>query len=210
MADRERVWQISESVGRVLETGASIAALVALIPVLTDINNFTGWKFWFVAIGGAVFVVVGIIRVFGPRSRKSYKRKNTDGIRTYMHSWIKDGKRVAIWTRDMSWANNDETRALLTLKARNDELIVCAPAPTPLLDALVRDGAEANYYTDDKKKYTPASRFTIINYGLPGARVAVGHLEGDRHIITEFSQGEHPAFYMAEDLVKLAREKSDA
>src|SRR5206468_672153 len=59
------------------------------------------------------------------------------GIKRYMLNWIEHGGRVAIWTRDMSWAQNPETRRLLTEKARRNELILCLPE----LNELARERA---------------------------------------------------------------------
>ena len=37
------------------------------------------------------------------------------------------------------------------------------------------------------------------------SRVAVGRQIGDAHVIDEFAAGEHPAYYLAHDLIRLAR-----
>ena len=77
-----------------------------------------------------------------------------------MHDWIEHGGRVAIWTRDMSWAQNQETRGLLTEKARRSELILCLPELGALATELSKAGAEVCAYGATRLE-SPASRFTI-------------------------------------------------
>ena len=121
-----------------------------------------------------------------------------------MHDWIEHGGRVAIWTRDMSWAQNPETRRLLAEKARRNELILCLPELNELATELAAAGAEVCAYGAGHLE-SPASRFTIAFFGRDGSRVAVGRAEGDTHVIDEFSAGGHPAFHLAEDLITLVR-----
>jgi len=117
-----------------------------------------------------------------------------------MHDWIEHGGRVAIWTRDMSWAQNQETRGLLTEKARRSELILCLPELSALATELSKAGAEVCAYGATRLE-SPASRFTIAF--LVG--MAVGRAEQDTHVIEEFSAGTHPVFHIAEDLIAIAR-----
>lgn len=121
-----------------------------------------------------------------------------------MHKWIEHRGRVAIWTRDMSWAQNDETRKLLTKKARNGELILCLPELNDIAEKLKAAGAEVHAY-GAKHLESPASRFTIADFGKDGSQVAAGRAEGHIHLIDEFRAGDHPAFYLAEDLIKFVR-----
>ncbi len=63
-----------------------------------------------------------------------------------MHDWINHGGRVAIWTRDMSWAQDIDTRNLLKGKATRNELILCLPAKNELATELATLGAEVCDY----------------------------------------------------------------
>jgi hypothetical protein len=101
----------------------------------------------------------------------------------------------------MSWANTEKTKQLLLLKAAASELIICLPQVTHLTNELKAAGAEILVY----KHLEPTSRFTIVQYGQDGCRVAVGRRKGDDHVIDEFSAEEHPAFHLAQDLVRFAR-----
>jgi len=103
----------------------------------------------------------------------------------------------------MSWAQNPITEALLTRKANAGELIICMPEMISLADQLEKAGAEIYVYPTDG--YEPASRFTITEFARAGSRVAVGRGKGDLHIIETFDSGDHPSFYLAQDLINLVR-----
>ena len=121
-----------------------------------------------------------------------------------MHHWIEHGGRVAIWTRDMSWAQNAETRGLLREKAKRKELILCLPELNPLATDLAAAGAEVCAYGTQHLE-SPASRFTIVFFGRDGSQVAIGRADGDYHVIDELDARDHPAFYLARDLIALVR-----
>ena len=104
----------------------------------------------------------------------------------------------------MSWAQNPETHGVLTEKARRQELIICLPELNGLATELQGAGAQVYAYGASHLEL-PSSRFTIAFFGRDGSRVAVGRPEGDTHVIDEFRTGDHPAFYLAHDLVTLAR-----
>jgi hypothetical protein len=154
----------------------------------------------------AVVFLVGLIALefVYHRGRRVFPKADVIGIRGYMHNWIEHGGRVAIWTRDLSWAQNAETYKLLTEKARQKELILCLPELNELARTLSNAGAEVCAY-GAKHLESPASRFTIAFFGRDGSRVAVGRAEGDTHVIDEFSAGDHPAYHMAADLITLVR-----
>ena len=88
----------------------------------------------------------------------------------------------------MSWAQTNETRQLLFDKATVGELIICLPQETSLTDELKESGAEV--WTYNALESEPASRFTIVQYGQEGSRVAVGRRKGDYHVIDHFSAEE--------------------
>src|SRR5207249_10642646 len=114
---------------------------------------------------------------------------------------ISRGGRVAIFSRDMSWVQDDEMRTLLGAKAHKNELHICLPQRIPLCDDLERQGAHIHVYP--QLNYTPLSRFTIINKSRSDAHLAVGRAIEGKHLIEEFSLGEHPAFFIADDLIEV-------
>lgn len=181
---------------------ASMAGLlVAFLPSLRDLPS---WAVALLVLAVVAFVVLVVLEFTDRRGRRIYSKDDTQGIKRYMHSWIEHGGRVAIWTRDMSWAQNPETHGVLTKKARRGELILCVPEINALARDLFEAGAEVCAYGAGLLE-APASRFTIIFFGRDGSRVAIGRAEGDTHVIDEFSAGDHPAFHLAADLVTLVR-----
>ena len=161
----------------------------------------------------ALTVAVAMIVVFivateavGHTPYHFFSRGDAKGIGKYMYKWIKNGGRVAVWTRDMSWANDDKIRSLLRTKSKTRELVVCISKPTDLTKELGGLGAEIYFYGDYMQ--TPESRFTIANFQVGGSSVAVGRPDGRWHVIEEFQAGRHPAFHMAFDLVKTVIERN--
>jgi hypothetical protein len=183
---------------------ASVASIVGLMVVLLPSPRDLPW--WAVAllVSAVFFLVILIVLEFiDRRGRRVYAKSDVDGIKKDMHDWIEHGGRVAIWTRDMSWAQNPQTGKLLNEKARRNELILCLPELTELATELSRAGAEVCAY-GAKHLESPASRFTIAFFGRDGSRVAVGRADRDTHVIDEFG-ADGPAFYLAEDLITLVR-----
>ena len=105
-----------------------------------------------------------------------------------------------IFSRDMSWADDEATRQILLEKAERNELTVCVERSIPLTDELRQSGARIVTY--ESLGHVPRSRFTIVDFDRDGARVAVGVRVQDKHVIQEFRSGHHPFFAVAEDLVK--------
>lgn len=136
-----------------------------------------------------------------------FKQTDSASIKKYMLHWIAYGGRVAIWTRDMSWANDEGSKKLLTEKAKNKELIICLPAHTSFSEELQNDGAEIYVYGKSLLS-EPSARFTIAFYGRDGSKVAIGRAKLDKHIIEEFGTGSHPAFNLANELVQIAKNAS--
>src|SRR6266851_6672972 len=98
---------------------ASFASIVGLLAAFLPSPRDLPW--WAVALlVAAVFFLVVLVafELLDRRGRRVYAKSDTDGIKHYMHNWIQHGGRVAIWTRDLSWAENPETRRLLAEKAR--------------------------------------------------------------------------------------------
>ena len=145
-----------------ISTFGSLASIISLVAVLWVSSELSlPWRI----VPGVVFLLLTLMTVvsvlgIGPPTIV-YKREKGADIRGYLFRWIKDGGRVVIWTRDMSWAEDQKMRAMLEQKAIARELIVCLPQNTELSDSLKKAGAEINEYrTSDAF----SSRFTIVNY----------------------------------------------
>ncbi|ANM30888.1 hypothetical protein ABI59_16870 [Acidobacteria bacterium Mor1] len=204
-------WKLWGSlIKKLLALFASFASLAGLLFCFLPPSNELPW--WAVTLLTIAVVFLGILvirEVNENRERRVFKRDDERGIRDYMHKWIQHGGRVAIWSRDLSWAQNDETRALLAEKAGRNELIVCMPETNALAEELAAAGAEVCAYGAGNLE-APDSRFTIVSFGRDGSRVAVGRTQGDLHAVDEFCSGQHPAFHLANDLMNLVRSISKA
>ena len=138
---------------------ASMAGLlVAFLPSLKDLPS---WAVAVLVVAVVAFIALVVLEFTDRRGRRVYAKDDTQGIKRYMHSWIEHGGRVAIWTRDMSWAQNPETHGLLIEKARRGELILCLPEIKALACDLSEAGAEVCAY-GARLLEAPASRFTIV------------------------------------------------
>ncbi len=107
-----------------------------------------------------------------------------------------------MFSRDLSWVapGSDEER-ILEGKARKNELVLFVGSDIPIARRLMELGATV--YTHCKG-FTPQSRFTIIDYQKDGARVAIGVVEGGRHVLREYDSRQPNTVVLASDLVALA------
>lgn len=137
------------------------------------------------------------------RHRRIFEQSDSAGIKQYMRHWIGHSGRAAVWSRDLSWVNDDETRSLLMAKAKSGNLDIYMPLNTAVGDALRAAGATLHVYGDEALQ-VPESRFTIAFFGNGGSKVAIGRVVNGLHVIEELGNNE-PAFFMASDLIRLAR-----
>ena len=182
-------------------TASVIALLVKFVP---DLDKVPWWCIALFVLAAFFAGLLAILELCERPQRRIFRKQDTAGILRYMHDWIEHGGRVAIWSRDMSWANNYKTRQLLELKAQRDELLLFLPSPNPLSQRLATAGAEVIYYGTALFE-SPGSRFTITQYGRDGGSLAVGRAHSDTHVIDEFNANDHPTYQIAADLVALAR-----
>ena len=160
------------------------------------------WPILFLPAIALTFIIWQMIFRSSP-TRHIFRLEDKRGIRDYMFRWIKNGGRTAIWTRDMSWVDDDEMRQLLRDKARSGELIICLPRATDFTESLGQEGAKVIAY---QIWDSPQGRFTIANYNRDNARVAVGRGVDQFHIIEEFSRSDdNSTFDLTHDLVRLVQ-----
>ena len=188
--------------------GAVASVLGVGIPGLLSEGSVVWWKFAVLSLS-IPFTVVAIVLVFRSEHPTRVYRIGADtDITNYLYCWIQTGGHVVICTRDMSWAGESKMMDLLKRKATSRELTIILPQRVDRSDCLEAEGAEVFAHGELEPL---ATRFSIVNYGQPGARVAIGWRSGDRHLIEEFSAAdEHPTFYLAHDLVKLAKDRTHA
>ena len=180
---------------------ASVAgASLSLIPPPYDIPK---WGVVALTLAGVLFVLLVVLEFNSYQPYRVFRQGNDRAIGRYMYKWIKRGGRVAVWSRDMSWANNERMYDLLEEKAGAGNLILCISQPICLSQKLSAAGAEVYVYGDWLTQ--GISRFTIANFERDGSSVAVGRAVRHSHVIEEFQEGHHPAYHIAADLVKLVR-----
>ena len=159
-------------------------------------------KEWTAALGPACTQIRQAIQATTSKSRRRHVIPKNDkaSITRYLHDWIRGAGRVAIFSRDLSWAHDKAVKKTLKQKAAGRDLVICVPERVALIDEL----AGAEVYTYKNLAHTPAARFTIVDFGHGDARVAVGRAQGSEHVIEEFTAADgHPVFWMAKDLVDL-------
>ena len=174
-----------------------------LIPYFsTNENSSKTTAFQFICL--LVFLIASIVAIVIELINKPKTYENENKIGEYMLNWISKTGRTVIFTRDMSWAKTIDIKNKLTDKARAKELILCMPLKTEYAAVLENEGAEVYEYSS--LDYTPESRFTIVHYGRSDAKLAIGRTAADgKHYITEFENGLHPQFHLAEDLVNILK-----
>lgn len=133
-----------------------------------------------------------------------FASRDRRGINAFMRRWIRDGGRVAVFSHDLTWVD-EAVKDLLIAKAERAELEVFLPRRTARLGELLNEleAKGARIYTYAELGYVPKSRFTIVNRGRVGPRVAVGRAVGDKWRIDVFSEGEDPVFAVANDLIEV-------
>lgn len=122
-------------------------------------------------------------------------------IHDYMFNWLAQGGRAVIFTHNLTWGENKKIKDLLRSKAEHNELTICLPKKTTLVEELERIGAEVCVYPE--LDHTPQASFTIVRKGRLDSRVAVGRRMKNKHVIEEFALGEHPVFHVANDLTDI-------
>ena len=158
-----RIWWKTwgELVRKLVALVASFASMAGLLLALLPPTKDLPWWAVGLIISATFFLLVLVVFEFvDHRGHRIFAKSDSEGIRRYMHDWIVHGGRVAIWTRDMSWAQNRDTRKVLIEKARRNELILCVPESNELTDELAAAGAEVCAYGPEHLE-SPASRFTI-------------------------------------------------
>jgi hypothetical protein len=182
---------------------SSLASVIGLIfAIATTKTNLPMLYTVIIAIFIIIFAIsLGLdYRDYSKQKPRSFKPDSHE-IKDYLFNWISKGGHVAIFTRDMSWANDNRIKSMLITKARNSELSVILPKQNALTDELETFGA--NIISYEVLDYIPQSRFTMINKGKMDSHVAFGRRINDQHVIEEFANGNHPVSALAIDLVEI-------
>jgi hypothetical protein len=201
-----RVWRygVKQLVRNIIVSVGALASLIALVLTMhTPDAPWTGWQLGFLGLSGTFGIASITLDVIEYRARTVKVFKGPERIGRYMYQWIDRAGAVAIFTRDLSWVSAPGVKDLLIRKAMNDQLTIVLPREISISRDLEKLGAQTLYYPNID--YVIRSRFTIVNIDRVDTRVAIGRTDGDLHKVEEFSAGEQPAFYLAQDLLELAK-----
>jgi len=176
---------------------SSLIGLVFLLRPSGQVLNL--WQIGLFAVGLLLLIIAIILLIQNYLKKRPRSMPIGPKVNEYMYKWIKQGGKVAILTRDMSWVDNDKMKELLRSKAHHSELCLCLPNEIALSQELKQLGAQVHTFSE--LNYVPESRFTIVNKDRMDAQLAVGRSHEQKHLIEECSLGEHPVFSIANDLV---------
>jgi len=163
----------------------------------------------------ATIVLIGLIGYFvsqklAEKNFDKFQYKTIQGqleIRQAITKFISQGQETAIFSRDLTWVN-DDVLVLLAQKASAGELTLFMPAPVPRSDELVDSGACAYYYGDlitDPSSFDGIPRFTLIRPNTGDSELAFGSRRGDVHTIYYSRDAADPALSLAKDIYRLLR-----
>jgi hypothetical protein len=184
--------------------GASIIGSIAAYDQLKD--KIPGWAYHSIII---YILLASIALVY--ESICDYKKSprkyspNSPDIAIALCKLIKASGKAALFSRDLTWASDLQSDAYKALqnKAKRGELTVLCEITNGVASSLSSDGADVHSYIGKLKD--PGSRFSILDYGKPGARLIIGYNDGENHVIQMYNSANDPALiYLAEDMVKLA------
>lgn len=182
---------------------ASFASIISLYLFYVPASaRLFGWD-WVIIFVSAFALGTGVFIELREQYRlepKLYKSNEKFKIEKYMLKWLQKGSRCVIVSRDLSWANTKDTIEILYKKSRSTELTIFVEKHNDLTYSLLANGADIYEY--GMFNTVPKTRFTIIDYGKDGCRVAVGYPTARGHAIREYGSGEHPFFALSDDFIK--------
>jgi hypothetical protein len=182
---------------------SNVGALLGGVAALATINlpKLVVVLAWILIVLSAIAVWWDVVDHL-KRRPKIYPPKGP-GIVDYLAEWLASGGRAAVFSRDLSWANDPRVADVLHRKAKAGELLAIVARVTPEIAQLAKDGAEM--FEHRAAQISLRSRFTVIDYGKMGSRLAIGVVEEGRHVIREYGPGDHVVMSLAADLLELAK-----
>lgn len=185
-----------------------LAAIVSIILSLVLANPGPGLVavlFGVVGIVALIFAALIDVRLIKQRV-KSFKKGDAGkmAIEKYMHDLISNAGTVAIFTRDMTWANGDIQEKLRSKAARN-ELTIFMHKATTQSGELMGVGATVYYYGDELN-LPLNTRFTLINLDSHNTELALGRTRMGIHKITRHHEQDDPLLLLAKDMLTICRQ----
>lgn len=181
----------------------NLGAIVTALSVVFGMNSplLIQVILW-VLVAVAIITIIIDVRNFNTKKPLRFT-PNSKEVKEYMCTWLKSGGRAAVFSRDLSWAErNSEAEKILKEKAKRGELVLFVHVQTEIVSELQKLGANVHQY---HKTFEPKARFTIVDYGRDGARLAIGLVEDKKHTIREYDARHPNVMALANDLVTLAQ-----
>lgn len=123
-------------------------------------------------------------------------------INAYMYKLVNNNQNTAIFTRDLSWAQDIKVKDMLIAKAQKNNLVIYIPSNNAISDELQAAGAKI--YTYASCGYTPKSRFTIVNFGTAHPHIAVTEYGKNTLLVREYTTSNNdPVQYVISDLLSI-------
>ena len=185
-----------------LNTFAVVAGAISVIVAFFNSGvelNTQGPGFWVAAVLATCAAVLLLWLEWSDFFKvrpKRYEPKSVE-IKEYMRKWLNSGGRALVLSRDLTWVGSREQQ-VLEEKAARGELEVLVERSTAASEALSAKGATVHVYSH--LGFAPKSRFTIIDYEKDGARVAIGKVRNNKHLITEHHNSDDDVFVLVNDL----------
>jgi hypothetical protein len=183
-----------------------VVGMLALIVPVNEFNPTLKIALAIVIVFLLVIYVFEIVRHCKTRPKKY--QPNSQDISEYMYRWLNSGGLAAVFSRDLTWVeSNAKIEELLLQKSKRNELILYVHKETEIVKKLKENGAVCYTYPSG---YTPNIRFTVIDYGKAGSRVAIGVQENGIHIIREYQMLDFPVANLVKDLIELGAKRGRA
>jgi len=196
---------VKDLISLILKSWKEFIELIGLIfSVIVVYQTGYNWLSSIISIIIIIAIGVAIYSIFlSYYELKANAYHSASAINEYMYNWLAYNNRAIIFSRDMSWANNDERIVdVLKKKAEDSELTLILAERTPLVTELEKRGAHFIGY--DFLEYTPRTRFTVVNYGSMDEKVAIGKEdEHGVHRINEYKSSDGIAYFLVKDLISL-------
>lgn len=151
---------------------------------------------------GVFLLILGIWDAVDFFAKKPKRYKNKIKIRRYMKSWLSRPGRVAMVTRDLSWADEGILERLRS-KAREGDLRLYTHPSNPHARELEEEKAEIFWFPEHFSSRVP---FTITGYGKLNERIALA-IPGNPHTIAEFDAGS-VEIELAKNFLKLVENEN--
>lgn len=193
----------------IVDLGAYGSIIAMVVTLKKPEDPFTPWQIVLATIFTIFAIWSSAIDIM--EYRHGDRRKRLVGkrsIRNYMYEWISSAGTAAIFSRDLTWVDDKEMKAMLERKSANGELTIVLAKEVPLSRRLAKAGANVIYYDDFG--YTIKSRFTIVNLNRIDSRVAIGKTVAGAHLVDEYSAEDGPILYMAQDLLEIMRRSRES